>query len=122
MPAVDISVYASYYEPWGYTPLESIAFHVPTITTDKSGFGAWAESVVGHQPHIEDGVEVLHRGDNNTDDLVDNIAECILRYSEKSDAEIKECMNNAYRLSKKALWQNFYKNYLKAYAIALSAV
>lgn len=122
MPAVDISVYASYYEPWGYTPLESIAFHVPTITTDKSGFGAWAESVVGHQPHIEDGVEVLHRGDNNTDELVDNIAECILRYSEKSDAEIKECMNNAYRLSKKALWQNFYKNYLKAYAIALSAV
>ena len=35
----DLSVYASYYEPWGYTPLESIAFHVPTITTDLAGFG-----------------------------------------------------------------------------------
>ena len=37
----DLSVYPSYYEPWGYTPLESVAFHVPTITTDLAGFGLW---------------------------------------------------------------------------------
>ena len=34
----DLSVYPSYYEPWGYTPLESVAFHVPTITTDSVSY------------------------------------------------------------------------------------
>ncbi|MBP1646554.1 MAG: glycosyl transferase [Bacteroidetes bacterium] len=41
----DLSVYPSYYEPWGYTPLESIAFHVPTVTTDLTGFGLWIQSI-----------------------------------------------------------------------------
>ena len=40
----DLTVFPSYYEPWGYTPLESIAFHVPTITTSLAGFGLWARS------------------------------------------------------------------------------
>jgi hypothetical protein len=38
----DLCIYPSYYEPWGYTPLEAIAFKVPCITTDLAGFGLWA--------------------------------------------------------------------------------
>ena len=45
----DLSVYPSYYEPWGYTPLESVAFHVPCITTSLSGFGMWANKVKGEE-------------------------------------------------------------------------
>ena len=45
LPGDDLAVYPSYYEPWGYTPLESVAFHVPTITTDLAGFGLWANSL-----------------------------------------------------------------------------
>ena len=37
----DLSIFPSYYEPWGYTPLESVAFGIPTITTSLAGFGAW---------------------------------------------------------------------------------
>ena len=40
---MDATVYPSYYEPWGYTPLESIAFGIPTITTNLAGFGHWAK-------------------------------------------------------------------------------
>ena len=39
---MDMTVFPSYYEPWGYTPLESVAFSVPTITTTLAGFGLWA--------------------------------------------------------------------------------
>ena len=60
----DLSVYPSYYEPWGYTPLESVAFRVPTITTDLAGFGLWVNSLK-NQHGIDDGVEVLHRSDYN---------------------------------------------------------
>ena len=39
LTANDLTLYPSYYEPWGYTPLESVAFKTPCITTDLSGFG-----------------------------------------------------------------------------------
>ncbi len=39
----DLGVFPSYYEPWGYTPLESAAYAVPTVTTDQAGFGLWAQ-------------------------------------------------------------------------------
>ena len=62
---VDLCIYPSYYEPWGYTPLEAIAFKVPCITTDLAGFGLWANTVFGHDGKIEDGVKVIHRTDYN---------------------------------------------------------
>ena len=61
----DLSVYPSYYEPWGYTPLESVAFHVPTITTDLAGFGLWVNSLKGRYSELKDGVKVIHRSDYN---------------------------------------------------------
>ena len=42
----DLCVFPSYYEPWGYTPLEAVAFHVPCITTDLAGFGLWANNAM----------------------------------------------------------------------------
>ena len=42
---MDLCVYPSYYEPWGYTPTESVAFHVPCITTDLAGFGLWVNKL-----------------------------------------------------------------------------
>jgi phosphorylase/glycogen(starch) synthase len=32
--ATDFSVFPSFYEPWGYTPEESLALGVPTVSTD----------------------------------------------------------------------------------------
>ena len=59
---MDATVYPSYYEPWGYTPLESIAFGIPTITTDLAGFGLWAKKhVTGN--NISEGVAVVNRDD-----------------------------------------------------------
>ena len=68
----DLSVYASYYEPWGYTPLESVAFRVPTITTDLAGFGLWVKSLK-NQNGLDDGVEVIHRSDYNYSEVADEI-------------------------------------------------
>ena len=56
----DLCVYPSYYEPWGYTPLEAIAFHVPCITTDLAGFGLWVNQTLAHNGEITDGVNPIH--------------------------------------------------------------
>ena len=77
----DLCIYPSYYEPWGYTPLEAIAFKVPCITTDLAGFGLWANSVFGHPGEIEDGVKVIHRTDYNYSEVADIIKDTVAAFS-----------------------------------------
>jgi len=115
---LDLTVFPSYYEPWGYTPLESIAFHVPTVTTDVAGFGAWAlqEGVTG----LKDGVAVIHRTDSNYDEVVDNVALNIQRFMQQPAENIERARKAAASLAKKAEWKHFFKFYRKAYDIALN--
>lgn len=116
---MDATVFPSYYEPWGYTPLESIAFSVPTVTTDLAGFGLWVNSVY-EEEGIGTGVNVIHRTDFNYFDVVNSISKSIELLINKSDKDIAVIRKQALRISNKALWQNFIRNYLEAYHIALS--
>jgi glycosyltransferase involved in cell wall biosynthesis len=115
----DLCVYPSYYEPWGYTPLEAVAFKVPCITTDLAGFGLWANKVIGHYGDIEDGVKVIHRTDYNYSEVADAIKDTVARFSAMTDKEVEACRKKADALSKKALWSEFIKYYYEAYDIAL---
>ena len=115
----DLTVYPSYYEPWGYTPLESVAFSVPCITTDLAGFGVWANTIKGAYSEIEDGVKTIHRTDYNYSEVADAIKDTVLKYSGFTPAQVKKCRAKASQLSKKALWKKFIKYYYQAYDIAL---
>lgn len=115
----DLSVYSSYYEPWGYTPLESIAFRVPTITTDLAGFGLWANSIKGGYSELKDGVKVIHRSDYNFSEVADAIKDTVSEFSAMSDSEIKAIRKRAADLAEKALWKHFIQYYYEAYDIAL---
>ena len=114
----DISVYPSYYEPWGYTPLESIAFRVPTITTNLAGFGCWANEV-RNNPTITDGVEVVNRTDENYNEVVNKIADVLLEFSFIKKTTLYNIRRKASTISKQALWDLFIENYYEAYDIAM---
>ena len=115
----DLAVYPSYYEPWGYTPLEATAFHVPCITTSLSGFGMWANKEIGRQSKILDGVEVITRNDYNFSEVVDNIVSTIAAYSALDRKKQNAVRKKAANLSEKALWKHFIAYYYEAYNIAL---
>lgn len=115
----DLCIYPSYYEPWGYTPLESVAFKVPCITTDLAGFGLWANKVKGSDSEILDGVKVIHRTDYNYSEVADAIKDTVADFSGFSAAQVKLSRTNAEKLSKKALWSQFIKYYESAYDFAL---
>ncbi|MFC2320888.1 MAG: glycosyltransferase [Prevotella nigrescens] len=115
----DLCVYPSYYEPWGYTPLESIAFKVPCITTDLAGFGLWANRLKGKFCEITDGVKVIHRTDNNYFEVADSIKQTIKEYAAMDKKTVEKCRANAQKLSKKALWREFIQAYKIAYDIAI---
>ena len=115
----DLCIYPSYYEPWGYTPLEAVAFKVPCITTDLAGFGLWANKEFGHYGELKDGVKVIHRSDYNYSEVADVIKDTVAAFSAMSQKEVDECRKKADALSKKALWCNFIEYYHEAYDIAL---
>jgi glycosyltransferase involved in cell wall biosynthesis len=115
----DLCVYPSYYEPWGYTPLEAVAFKVPCITTDLAGFGLWANKELGHVGEITDGVKVIHRTDYNYSEVADAIKDTVAAFSAMTKKQVDDCRKKAEQLSKKALWSEFIKYYDEAYDIAL---
>lgn len=111
---MDITVFPSYYEPWGYTPLESCAFHVPTITTSLAGFGVWAS-----QQKEKGGVTVIERNDSNFDEVAENISDTLLHFLRLVPEEVNNARKQATSIAKKAEWKSFFQYYRKAYEIAL---
>lgn len=115
---MDATVYPSYYEPWGYTPLESIAFGIPTITTNLAGFGLWAKKhVTGN--NINEGVAVVNRDDFNYFEVADAITSAILTLTGKDKKEAEEIRECSFRLAAKAEWSKFIVYYEEAFKIAL---
>jgi glycosyltransferase involved in cell wall biosynthesis len=117
---MDVTVYPSYYEPWGYTPLESIAFGIPTITTDLAGFGKWADKTISGTD-ITEGVAVVNRTDFNYFDVADAITKHILTLMNKGDKEKAAIRNNCFKLASLAQWNHFIVFYQKAFVEALSS-
>lgn len=113
----DLTIFPSYYEPWGYTPLESVAFGIPTITTDLSGFGQWVSKKA---ESITTGVGIVHRTDENYLEVVETIANMVLLFASKSDAEVQKIRQKASKIAQKALWKKFIEYYEKAFTIALT--
>ncbi|MDE6511694.1 MAG: glycosyltransferase, partial [Muribaculaceae bacterium] len=125
LPALDITVFASYYEPWGYTPLESVAFGVPTVTTDKSGFGQWVESdVAGSRipsPLVsleKTGVVVAPRDDRSYWDTAKTIAATIEGFSGADSKTVEAVSKAASATAALADWKLFIAKYDEAFRIA----
>lgn len=121
LAANDLALYPSYYEPWGYTPLESCAFHTPCVTTDLSGFGQWVDNVLGHSGELKDGVCVIHRTDGNFYEVAQKMCAVVHEMLLLTTKERTEVRNKAAKLANKAQWKHFIKFYYQAYDFALNA-
>ena len=116
---MDATVFPSYYEPWGYTPLESIAFGIPTVTTSLSGFGRW---ILDNFKNGFDncGVNVIKRTDSNYNDVCADIAASLRDLMNLSDVSSKAVAAACRATAAKAEWKHFIKYYEDAYSIAIS--
>lgn len=119
LPGLDLTVFASYYEPWGYTPLESVAFGVPTVTTTLAGFGRWVLDMEPAPTFTNCGVEVVERTDSNYSEAADRIAACMASYCSASAADTLKAREAAAATAAKAQWSDFIKYYYTAFCDAL---
>lgn len=116
---MDLTVFPSYYEPWGYTPLESLAFKVPTITTSLAGFGLWIED---HFENLHPSAIVLKRDDHNYERLKEEIAKAIYDFCTLEENKRIEYSDNAAEVSTIALWKNNIDYYRMAYSKAINKI
>lgn len=115
---MDLTAFPSYYEPWGYTPLESIAFGVPTITTSLSGFGQWILHT-GINNFNHSGVEVVERNDSNYNHATSKIATAISSIDNATSETIKKYSEAARATAAKASWSYFIEYYIDSFKTAL---
>jgi len=113
---LNLAVFPSYYEPWGYTPLEACAFRIPTLTTTLAGFGMWINT---HYKKKHPGIIVLERNDSNYFEIVDGVVERIKEIASLTPAQGRKYMENAKDVADIALWQNQVEYYKEAYSLAL---
>ena len=119
LAGLDLTLFPSYYEPWGYTPLESLAFKVPTATTTLAGFGLWVKE---HCPKDHPGITVIPRNDSNYKNVVEDVAGRVKEIARLTKEERKAYMDNAREVSGIALWENNIIYYKKAYSMAIEKV
>ncbi len=119
LPALDLTIFPSYYEPWGYTPMESVAFGVPTITDDKAGFGQWVAD--NFNPTLKNcGVVVIPRTDSNYKEACEKIASRAILYIRETPSGRSAARHASFLTAAKADWQFFMKHYDHAFEVAIA--
>ncbi len=108
-----LGVFPSYYEPWGYTPLECMASGVPSITSDLSGFGDY---LLHNLPdHEQYGLHVIERGKRTFEWSANQLATVMYRFLKQSRRERIMQRNNVENNSSIFDWSNLIEHYRDAY-------
>ncbi len=121
LAACDLGMFPSWYEPWGYTPQESAAWSVPTVTTDLSGFGLWTKQIQ-NQESISGGVYVVPRKHRTRKQVLQDLRDTTLHAICLPSTELEQSRKDARNLSNYFTWQKFFPYYQEAYTHALEKV
>jgi glycogen(starch) synthase len=114
-----LTVLPSYYEPWGYTPLESAALGVPTITSDLTGFGNFIEKKNKYKKDKK-GIYVLKRKNKNENKIIEELFRYMKSFVKLTHSGRVQNKVNAKDLSFNVDWKNLIKNYLEAHNLAIN--
>jgi len=115
LAGADLSVFPSFYEPWGYTPMESIALGVPTVTSDLAGFGRWAGP---RGDWLTTGVDVLPREGRAFEHVSQDLVERVLAYLGLSAEACHALSAAALATSQDCRWRAFAGLYFEAHLAA----
>ncbi|OUM63685.1 glycosyltransferase family 3 protein, partial [Piromyces sp. E2] len=112
-----LGVFASYYEPWGYTPAECTVMGVPSITTNLSGFGCFMEEMITHPADY--GIYIVNRRTCSVEESVEQLANCMFDFTKKTRRQRINQRNRTERLSDLLDWKRMGIEYQKARWVAV---
>jgi len=115
-----LGVFPSYYEPWGYTPLESIALGVPAVTSDLSGFGSYLKQLM--PDHASKGIYVVPRRHSDFNRSSEELTDRLFRYVTLSRRDRVVLRNSVESFSEHFDWHNLGRRYHETHDLALDRV
>ncbi len=120
MQGAHLGIFPSYYEPWGYTPLEAAALGVSSVTTDLAGFGRYlcAECEQGKYP----GIFVLKRFGKKHEEIVNDMTAIMYFFAGLIPQERVANKMAAQKLAATADWKRFVERYIEAHNLAVSKI
>jgi glycogen(starch) synthase len=108
----NLGVFPSYYEPWGYTPMECVVRGLPAITSDLSGFGAY---LMDHFPdHDANGLYVARRRRTSFETTVYQVAGWLHALASMPLRKRIELRNRVERYAQPFDWGNMTRYYRAA--------
>ncbi len=116
--ATSLAVFPSYYEPWGYTPVESAAHGCISLTTDLAGFGQYISTKINE--NTDKGIRILKRRGRKYGAIVSDLSDIMYEVTTMSEEEIIVQKHNAKHISALVSWDNLAENYFKAHKMALT--
>lgn len=120
-----MGIFPSYYEPWGYTPLECIALGVPTVTSDLSGFGSYVQKHVWAKERRDadrQGIHILQRRGKGFDEACDALVNHLFNFAQLNRRQRIEMRNRTERLSEQFDWSTLVNHYTEAHNMALQRI
>ncbi|CAG8441032.1 6956_t:CDS:2 [Diversispora eburnea] len=115
--ACHLGVFPSYYEPWGYTPAECTVMGVPSITTNLSGFGCYMDETIENSSDY--GIYIVDRRMKSVEESVQQLANYMLEFCQKSRRQRINQRNRTERLSDLLDWKIMGMEYVRARRLAL---
>jgi glycogen(starch) synthase len=116
MSGCHLGLFPSYYEPWGYTPLEAAAMGVSSVTSDLTGFGSFIKSKVNS---VRPGIFIIERFQKKDEEVIADLEKVMYEYILLDHVERVENKLNAKTVSSFADWKHLVKNYIIAHNLAL---
>lgn len=115
-----LGVFPSYYEPWGYTPLECAALGIPAITSDLSGFGSYLKQV--EEEHEKKGLFVVNRRGVPWGQSAEQLSDIMFNFAQSNRRQRVTLRNNIESFSVHFDWENLARYYHEAHSLALDRV
>ena len=115
--ASSAGIFPSFYEPWGYTPVETAANGALAVTTDKAGFGQFLQEKTGKEERK--GIKILQREDRSYEQASKDLAGMVDEIVNYSKTEITERKHNARKLAQLTSWRKLGENYREAHSKAV---
>jgi glycogen(starch) synthase len=113
-----LGLFPSYYEPWGYTPVECLARGIPAVASDLSGFGSYLLNLA--PDCAQHGLYVVRRRHQSYDKAAEDLTNHLLQFT---GLELKDRIALRYRaqeLAEQFDWKQLSCFYLEAHLLALT--
>ncbi len=115
-----MGLFPSFYEPWGYTPLECVVRGVPAMASDLSGFGTYVKATMSD--HDANGIHVVARRGRSSEDAAEQMAQWMFEFCRLGRRDRIAQRNRVENCAARFDWQRLADHYAEAHRKAREAM